>query len=76
MSDLNLSAPLEGEAQIDLPRPRATWRGVTVCAHVAPALGAWAKAAGDDTLPRCGSYQTTTAASAGTHAGGVRRTES
>ena len=57
-----------------MSHPRATWRGVTVCAHMIPKLDAWARNVGDDIkltpLPGCGSYQTTTAASAGTHAGG------
>lgn len=53
---------------------KATWRGVVVCKHSAVKYDAWAKAVGNDILlkplPGCGSYQTTTAASAGTHAGG------
>jgi peptidoglycan hydrolase-like protein with peptidoglycan-binding domain len=56
------------------PCKRETWRGVIVCAHSVPKLNAWAKAVGDDILikplPGCGSYQTSTTASAGTHAGG------
>jgi peptidoglycan hydrolase-like protein with peptidoglycan-binding domain len=58
-----------------------SWRGssasapaVKVCAHSVPRLNNLAKAVGNDilvkALPGCGSYQTTTAASAGTHAGG------
>lgn len=57
------------------------WRGsnassprVTVCKHMAPKLDAWAKAVGNDILLKalvgCGSFQTTTKASAGTHASG------
>lgn len=53
---------------------RTTWRGVIVCAHSVPKLNAWAVSIGNNILlkplPGCGSYQTTTAASAGTHAGG------
>ena len=64
------------------PVARVTWRGITTDAETALYLTAvakevtvMAKAAGvpDWTvtpIPRCGSYQTTTAASAGTHAGG------
>lgn len=59
------------------PKPackRVLWRGVVVCSHTVPKLDAWAKAVGAGILlkplPGCGSYQTSTAASAGTHAGG------
>jgi hypothetical protein len=62
---------LGGEIQ---PCGKAYWRGVLVCDHMVPRLNAWAKAVGDDIylrpLPGCGSYQTSTAASAGTHARG------
>lgn len=50
------------------------WRGALVCDHMVPKLNAWAQAVGNDIylkpLPGCGSYQTTTAASAGTHSKG------
>lgn len=53
---------------------RVKWRGVIVCSHSVPKLDAWAKSIGDAVLlwplPGCGSYQTSTVASAGTHAGG------
>lgn len=56
------------------PCVRVLWRGVVVCSHSVPKLNAWAKSVGDGIylkpLPGCGSYQTSTAASAGTHAGG------
>ena len=56
------------------PCKRTTWRGVVVCEHSVPKLNKWAVAVGDGILlkplPGCGSYQTTTTASAGTHAGG------
>lgn len=58
-----------------------SWQGsnknspaVKVCSHSVPRLNAWAAAIGNDVLLKplagCGSYQTSTAASAGTHAGG------
>jgi len=60
-----------------VPKPpcvRVLWRGVVVCSHTVPKLNAWAKSVGAGIylkpLPGCGSYQTSTAASAGTHAGG------
>ena len=59
------------------PKPpcvRVLWRGVVVCSHTVPKLNAWAASVGAGILlkplPGCGSYQTSTAASAGTHAGG------
>lgn len=56
------------------PCKRSTWRGVIVCAHSVPKYNAWAVAVGDGILLKplagCGSYQTSTTASAGTHAGG------
>lgn len=56
------------------PCVRVLWRGVVVCSHTVPKLNAWAKSVGDDILlwplAGCGSYQTSTKASAGTHAGG------
>lgn len=53
---------------------RATWRGVVVCKHSVYKLNLWAIGVGNDIrltpLAGCGSYQTDTEASAGTHAGG------
>lgn len=52
---------------------RTTWRGVIVCAHSVPKYNAWAASTGSillTPLAGCGSYQTSTVASAGTHAGG------
>lgn len=53
---------------------RTTWRGVIVCKHSVAKYNAWAASLGADILlkplPGCGSYQTSTVASAGTHAGG------
>jgi peptidoglycan hydrolase-like protein with peptidoglycan-binding domain len=53
---------------------RVLWRGVVVCSHMVPRLNAWAESTGDAVLiwplAGCGSYQTSTKASAGTHAGG------
>lgn len=60
---------------------RATWRGsnpnsprVDVCRHMLPKLDLWAERVGAAILLKalegCGSYQTTTTASAGTHAFG------
>jgi len=52
----------------------STWRGAVVCAHMVSDLDWIAAHVGNDIslrpIPGCGSYQTTTAASAGTHAGG------
>lgn len=54
--------------------PVVKWRGIIVCAHSVPKLDAWAKSLGQSILlwplAGCGSYQTSTVASAGTHAGG------
>lgn len=56
------------------PCTRALWRGVVVCSHSVPKLNAWAVSIGNairlTPLAGCGSYQTSTKASAGTHAGG------
>lgn len=50
------------------------FRGIVVCSHAVPKYEAWAKSLGQrihlKPLPGCGSFQTSTKASAGTHAGG------
>lgn len=56
------------------PCKRVLLRGIVVCSHSVPKLTAWFKATGDNVLiwplAGCGAYQTSTVASAGTHAGG------
>lgn len=53
---------------------RVLFRGIVVCSHAVPKYQAWAKSLGSriylKPLPGCGSFQTSTKASAGTHAGG------
>lgn len=53
---------------------RVLLRGIVVCSHSVPKLKAWFASTGDDVLiwplAGCGAFQTSTKASAGTHAGG------